>query len=39
MQYGRMRQRIEDTLKEAKDTKEIKESFDKFKTKEEQDYC
>ena len=40
MQYGRMRQRIEDTLKEAKSLEEIKESFDKFKTKkEEQDYC
>ena len=40
MQYGRMRQRIEDTLKEAKSLEEIKESFVKFKTKkEEQDYC
>ena len=40
MQYGRMRQRIEDTLKEAKSLEEIKESFDKFKIKkEEQDYC
>lgn len=33
MQYGRMRQRIEDTLKEAKSLEEIKESFVKFKTK------
>ncbi len=40
MQYGRMRQRIEDTLKEAKSLEEIKESFDKFKIKKvEQDYC
>ena len=40
MQYGRMRQRIEDTLKEARSLEEIKESFVKFKTKkEEQDYC
>ena len=40
MQYGRMRQRIEDTLKEAKSLEEIKDSFDKFKIKkEEQDYC
>ena len=31
MQYGRMRQRIEDTLKEAKSLEEIKDSFDKFK--------
>ena len=40
MQYGRMRQRIEDTLKEARSLEEIRESFEKFKTKkEEQDYC
>ena len=40
MQYGRMRQRIEDTLKEAKKLEQIKESFDKFEEKKkEQDYC
>ena len=39
MQYGRMRQRIEDTLKEARSLKEINDCFDKFEVKKkEQDY-
>lgn len=40
MQYGRMRRRIEDTLKETERLQEIEESFQEFQAKKkEEEYC
>lgn len=40
MQYGRMRRKIEDTLKEARQLEELQKCFELFQEKKkEQDYC